>query len=203
MGLRRRTVALVVAIAFPLALVPLVASGEPKPEPKPADKYDPDNIRGISQFMEVAAKGISMYAAKDTTGAIDTFKKAIQLAPRNPYGHYLLAEAYAGTGNLGEAEAAIQQALELNDPKAHLVRSHVLFLAAQIAERQKKWEQAKAAWQAYTEHASKMAADSGAHPTSGVERMKALQRVVDLEKAYAPVRERIAAEKADAGKPKK
>jgi Tfp pilus assembly protein PilF len=144
-----------------------------------------------------------MYAAKDTTGAIDTFKKAIQLAPRNPYGHYLLAEAYAGTGNLGEAEAAIQQAVELHDPKAHLVRAHVLFLAAQIAERQKKWEQAKAGWQAYNEHVAKMGPDSGAHHASGIERMKALQRVVDLDKAYGPVRERIAAEKADAGKPKK
>jgi tetratricopeptide (TPR) repeat protein len=207
MGLRRKTAALMIAIAFPLAFVPLVAFGEPKPEAKGeakgSDKYDPDNVRGISQFMEIASKGISMYGAKDTTGAIDTFKKAIQLAPRNPYGHYLLAEAYAGTGNLGEGEAAIKQALELNEPRAYLVRAHVLFLAATIAERQKKTEEAKTAWQAYAEHASKFPPDSGVHPESGAERMKALQRVVELEKAYAPVRERIAAEKTDGGKPKK
>ena len=74
------------------------------------------------------------------------------------------------------------------------------FLRADIAERQKKWDQAKLAWQAYTEHAAKMGADAGAFPQTGAERLKAIQKVMDLEKAYAPVRERIAAEKADAGK---
>ena len=42
--------------------------------------------------------------------------------------------------------------------------------------------------------------DAGAYPQSGQERVRAIQKVIDLEKQYAPVRERIAAEKADAGK---
>ena len=200
-GIRTRALSLVLALAVPaIALVPVVASGEPKPKDKndKADKYDPENITAISQYMETLAKGNERYAAKDQTGAIDTYKKAIQLSPRNPLGHYLLAEAYLGSGNMGEAEAAIQQAYEA-DAKNGLVRSHVLFLRADIAERQKKWEQAKAAWQAYMEHAAKLG-DAGAYPQTAAERLKAIQKVMELEKAYAGVRERIAAEKADAGK---
>ena len=201
-GIRTRALSVVLAFAVPtIALVPIVANGEPK---KPADKndkadrYDPENITAISQYMETLAKGNERFAAKDQTGAIDTYKKAIQLSPRNPLGHYLLAVAYLAWGNMGEAEAAIQQAYEA-DAKNGLVRSHVLFLRADIAERQKKWEQAKAAWQAYMEHAAKLG-DAGGFPQTAAERLKAIQKVMELEKAYAGVRERIAAEKADAGK---
>ena len=202
-----------IALSIPaVALVPFVASGEPKPKPKPAakhadkndqadksDKYDPDNITAISQYMETIAKGNERFAAKDQTGAVDAYKKAIQLSPKNPLAHYLLAEAYLAAANMGEAEAAIQQAYDA-DSKNALVRAHVLFLRADIAERQKKWEQAKTAWQAYTEHAAKLGPDAGGHPQTGAERVKVIQKIMDLEKAYAGVRERIAAEKADAGK---
>ncbi len=204
-GIRTKAFSVVLAFAVPaIALVPLVASGEPKPKPaaKAADKndkYDPENITAISQYMETIAKGNERFAAKDSTGAIDTYKKAIQLSPKDPLAPYLLAEAYLASGNMGEAEAAIQQAYEA-DTKNALVRSHVLFLRADIAERQKKWEQAKTAWQAYAEHAAKLGADAGGYPQTAAERVKVIQKVMDLEKAYAGVRERIAAEKADAGK---
>jgi tetratricopeptide (TPR) repeat protein len=216
---RSRVFSLLLAVVVPAtALVPLVASGEPKPKSaKPAakeadkgdkgektDKYDPENITAISQYMETIAKGNERFVAKDHTTAIDTYKKAIQLSPRNPLAPLLLAEAYLATGNMGEAEAAIEQAYEA-DSKNAVVRSHVLFLRADINERQKKWEQAKAAWQAYAEYASKMSGDAGAFPQTAAERIKAIQKVVELEKSYVAVRERIAAEKADAGKqaPKK
>jgi tetratricopeptide (TPR) repeat protein len=213
-----RALSLILALAVPvIALVPLVAYGEPKPKPKPvakeaegqgdksgqAEKYDPDNVVAISQYMEAIAKGTERYVAKDHTAAIDTYKKAIQLSPRNPLAHYLLAEAYLAGNNMGEADAAIQQAYEA-DSKNAPIRSHVLFLRAVILERAKKWDEAKLAWQAYTEHAAK-SGDAGAFPQTGGERVKAIQKVLDLDKAYAGVRERIAAEKADAGKsaPKK
>lgn len=214
-GARSKAFSLILAVAVPaIALVPLVASGEPKPKPKSAkpaakeadvaDKHDPDNITAISQYMETVAKGNERFVAKDHTTAIDTYKKAIQLSPRNPLAPLLLTEAYLVTGNLGEAEAAIQQAYEADSKNATL-RGHVLLVRAEVFERQKKWDQAKLAWQAYTEHASKLGADAGAYPQTGAERLKAIQKMLDLDKAYAVVRERIAAEKADAGKsaPKK
>jgi tetratricopeptide (TPR) repeat protein len=209
-GARSRVFSLILAVVVPSTmLVPLAALGEPRSKPaKPAakeaagdkaEKYDPDNITGISQYMETVVSGNERFAAKDHTGAIDTYKKAIQLNPRSPLAYLLLTEVYLATGNTGEAEAAIQQAYDADAKNAQL-RSHVLFLRADVSERQKKWDQAKVAWQAYTEHAAKLGGDAGAFPQSGAERLKAIQKVIDMEKPYAAVRERIAAEKADAGK---
>ena len=187
------------------------ASGASVPKPKAApdagDRYDPENITSLSQFMETVGKGNALYAAKDYPGAIDTFKKAVQLNPRHPLGPYLLGEAYLATANLGEAEAAFKAAEELNDPKQPLVRSHVLFALADCYEREHKWEAARTAWQAYSEHAAKLGPDGGAHPQSGAARIKAVDEALKQDTAYEIVRQRIAAEKpgagaaGDAGKP--
>lgn len=208
-----------IGLGLALGLVPSDAAGQKADAPaaaKPAAKKspdageaknDPENVTAISQFMEIAVKGTEKYAAKDFTGAVDTFKQAIQTNPKHPLGPYLLGEAYLALNNLGEAEAAFKAAEELNDPKQPLVRSHVLFAVADCYERQKKWEQARAAWQAYAEHAAKLGADAGAHPASGAARLEAIDDYLKLDKAYAVVRQRIADEKADAGpdagKPKK
>lgn len=204
------------SLALGVALVAGDAAGQkpasstaPAAKPKAAqsdggvasDRYDPDNITGISQFMETAVKGTEKYNAKDYPGAVDLFKKAIQLNPRQPLGPYLLGETYLAMANLGEAEAAFKTAEDLNDPKQPLVRSHVLFALADCYEREKKWEEARTAWQAYSDHAAKLGPDGGAFPQSGAARIKAIDDMLKQDKAYEIVRQRIAAEKADAGGP--
>src|SRR5437764_1288701 len=104
-----------------VALAPLVAEGQkPKPPPR-ADggdgRYDPENLTAISQHMETIVKGNERFLAKDVNGAIDLYKKAIQLNPRHPLGPYLLGEAYLAQDNLAEAEASFRQAADLNDPR--------------------------------------------------------------------------------------
>jgi tetratricopeptide (TPR) repeat protein len=211
---RLRALALALGIgslSLGLALISVDAAGQ-KPAPaKGAGKaaapapdggeprFDPDNVIAISEFMDTLVKGNAKYAAKDYPGAIDLYRKAMQQNPKHPLGPYLLGEGHLAMGNLGEAEAAFKAAEELNDPKAPLVRSRVLFCVADVYERQKKWEQAKTAWQAYTEHANKLGADGGGHPASGTARIKAVDDWVKLDKSYEIVRQRIAAEKADAG----
>ena len=196
------------AMMLGVALLPGEAAGQ-KPSPgKPApqqpdagERHDPENVTALSQLMETLGKGTERYMAKDYPGAIDVYKKAIQLNPRHPLGPYLLGEAYLATNNLGEAEAAFKAAEELNDPKLQLVRSHVLFAVADVYERQKKWEQARAAWQVYTEHTSRLGPDGGGHAQSGAARMKAIDDWLKLDKQYEVVRQRIAAERSDAGAP--
>ena len=204
---RWKAVPLLVALAFPaLALAPLAAAGEPRGKAsasdaggQPAEKYDPDNVTAISQYMETIVKATALFQSKNRTGAVDTYRMAIQLNPRHPLAHLMLAQAYVSMGNLGEADAAIAQAFDTETKDARL-RSHVLFVRADLFERQQKWDQAKVAWQAYMEHAAKFA-DAGAFPQSGAERLKALEKVAEQDKAYVAVRERIAAEKAAAPKP--
>ncbi len=168
-----------------------------------AERYDPENVTGISQSMETLVKGNERYLAKDYPAAIDLYRKAIQLNPRSPLGPYLLGEGHLAAGNLGEAEASFKTAEELSDAKNPALRSRVLFVVADVYERQKKLPQAKAAWQTYAEHAARFA-DAGtfAHPASGAARLEAVSAMLQLEAQYVDVRARIAAEKeaaADAG----
>ena len=210
---RFRVLAVVVgatSIAVGLGLAPSDAAGDPpRPSapqarrsasaPDAGEKHDPENVTSLSPFMVLVGKGNELYAAKEFAGAIDVYKKAIQLSPKNPLGPYLLGEGYLATNSLSEAEAAFKAAAEINDAKTPPpIRSHVLFAVADCYEREKKWEQARVAWQTYTDHAAKLGADSGAHPLSGVARLKALDDWLTLEKQSEQVRQRIAAEKADA-----
>jgi tetratricopeptide (TPR) repeat protein len=206
----------VASLSVGIALLPLEAAGDapklsaaqpasvrkPKGPLDGGEKHDPDNITSLSPFMELIGRGNEKYAAKEYAAAIDIYKQAIQLNPRNPLGPYVLGEAHLAMNNLAEAEAAFKAAEQINDAKTPpLVRSHVLFAVADVYEREKKWEQSRAAWQIYTEHAAKLGPDGGAHPLTGVARLKALDDWLKLEKQSELVRQRIAAEKSDAAPP--
>ncbi|MBS2016569.1 MAG: tetratricopeptide repeat protein [Deltaproteobacteria bacterium] len=209
-GVRARALAVLIALAAPAVLLHTLASADaPRAKPKAAAsaeaKYDPDNVTALSQAMETVLEGNKKYLAKDFQGALDAYKKALVLNPRMALAHYLAGETYLALANFGEAEAAFKAAEEVTNAKEPLVRSHVLFALADCYEREKKWEDARKAWQVYAEHAAKLGAEGGAHPQTGAARLKAIDDWIALDKKYEIVRQRIAAEKdggaaaADAG----
>lgn len=153
---------------------------------------DPNNITGISRWMELCVEGNGKYMARDFPGAIGSYRNAVQLAPKNPFPHYLLAEAQLASGNMSEAEASLKQAELLSDKRDALLRAKILFVLADLRERQHKWEEAKAGWQLYTEWAIGQV-DGGSYPLSASARVKAIDEVIKLDKATQVVRERIAA----------
>ena len=63
-----------------------------------------------------------------------------------------------------------------------------------VKERLKRWDEAKAAWQAYSDYVAKHTG-AGFAPSSA-SRIQAIDDMLKQEKAYVAVRERIAAEKA-------
>jgi tetratricopeptide (TPR) repeat protein len=198
--MRARSVIFLVASGLALGgVIPLaLAGGDAKPVSKGAasdDKYDPDNRTHISKFMETAVEGNAKLVSRDFPGAIELYRKAIQLQPMNPLGHYLLGEAQSESGNLAEAEASWTQADNVGD-KDPKVKVRVLFCLADLKERQKKWDDAKAAWQRYlafiTAHPG-----SGGMASSGDARILAIDEAQKQDKAYEIVRQRIAAEAKD------
>lgn len=204
--MKRALFALLIMMSVPaVAAVSLAAPQEKKQD----ERHDPENVIAISQYVETLAKGAEYFKKGDHNAAIDSFKKAIPLAPKNPLAHLLLGEAYLAKNNLPEAEAAFlaaQEASTTRSGKEQVLRSHVLFAVADVYERQKKWNEARAAWASYNEHAAKLSPDSGAYPFTGIARKEAVEKAIEREKVYAAVRERIAAEKskaADAGPSKK
>ncbi len=183
-----------------IALAPQDASADSKPAGKDGgaamsadDKYDPNNVTHISQFMETCVQGNAKFVSRDFPGAIELYRKAIQLQPTNPIGHYLLGEAQSASGNLTEAEASWTNADNLGD-KVPNVKVKLLFVLADLKERQKKWDDAKAGWQRYKEYATSHA-DAGGAPASADARIQAIDEMLKQDKAYDVVRQRIAAEK--------
>ena len=182
-------------VAFALA-VPAAVAGAPAGAPSAAPR-DANNVRGISEAMEAIASGAAKYEAKDYPGAVELFRKATKLAPRNALAFYCLGAAQLASGSAGEAEVSFKKADEVGDATPN-VKAKALFALADLAERAKKWDDAKAAWQRYTEYANKH--DAGAFPQTGTSRVTAIDDMLKQDKAYEIVRQRIAAEKAgDAG----
>lgn len=204
-------------LALPLlALAPVVfaqAGGKPPP-PKPAAPakgadagpvHDPQNRVAMSQAMAAVVKGIAKHRDKDHAGAAAEFERAMTLNPKMILAPYLLAETHLAAGKLAEAGAALEKAEALSSASDPGMRGRVLFLKADLLERQKKWPEARAAWQAYGEHAAKFA-DAGAFPATAEERIKAIDKAMAQDKAYEIVRQRIEEEKdggADASRPRK
>jgi tetratricopeptide (TPR) repeat protein len=179
------------------AAKPDAAAAAPPPAPQGEKRTDPDNKTGISKFMETCVQGNGKYLARDFPAAIDLYRQAIQLQPKNPLGPYLLGEAQLAAGNVGEAEASFTQASNVADDRNRGLRAKILFCLADVKERQKKWDEAKTNWKSYVDYAQKV--DGGAFPASGTARIQAIDDMLKQDKAYEIVRQRIAAEK-DSGK---
>jgi tetratricopeptide (TPR) repeat protein len=203
---RRRTAASVLSLtAFALGAAMLTLdettiAEAAKPEAAATQgekRSDADNRTGLSKFMEICIQGNGKYLAREFPAAIDLYRQAIQLQPKNPLGPYLLGEAQLAAGNVGEAEASFTQASNVADDRNRGLRAKILFCLADVKERQKKWDEAKATWKSYVDYAQKV--DGGAFPTSGTARIQAIEDMLKQDKAYDIVRQRIAAEK-DGGK---
>jgi hypothetical protein len=163
-----------------------------------APRHDPDNKTGIAQWMEKCVEGNKRFLSKDIPGALDLYREAIQLAPKQPIPKYLFAEGQIGAGNLVEAEQALKDAEAVSSEKDPVTRGKILFLSADVLERAKKWSDAKTAWSAYADFASKHG-DAGVAPTTPPARVQAIDDMLKQDKAYEVVRQRIADEGKDAG----
>lgn len=161
--------------------------------------HDPNNITGLSEAVEIVSQGNKKFEDKDVQGAIDAYRRAIALAPKNPLGHYFLGVGLLAAGNPQEAEISFNQAVSVGESNPG-VKARALFALADLKERQKKWEEAKAAWQTYADYVTKHS-DAG-YAESGQTKMLAVDEMLKQDKAYDVVRERIAADK-DSGAAKK
>lgn len=148
-----------------------------------------------SKFTDAVSRANAKFISRDFAGAVPLYREAIQLEPHNPLGHYLLGEAESALGNLPEAEASWTQADNLAD-KDPGTKTKALFCLAALKERQKKWDDAKAAWAKYKQFVTAHP-DAGGAPGSADARIEAIDTAEKQDKAYEVVRQRIAAEKKD------
>ncbi|MCC6216306.1 MAG: tetratricopeptide repeat protein [Polyangiaceae bacterium] len=181
--------------AFALVLVSSVASAQPKDD---GVRRDPKGLKGISPFWEHVKKGDSAYIARDFEGAIAAYRQAIAEEPQNAMGHYRIGEAHLKKGDLPEAEAAWVAGLRFVGGDAAL-KAKLLFVLADLRERQKAHDDAVDRWTAYATHVQEKPESKG-YPATAEERKK---RVADWKKMLEEakvVKERIAKRVEEASK---
>jgi len=180
------------AVAPLLVLIALPAFAAPPKKPAPAAAApapeDPQ-IAVHKQFLETIKSGSAKYTAKDIPGSIADFQKATQLEPRNPLGYYFLGEVHLGNNDLGQAESAWLHASQVSAEGSPGLKAKIFFVIADLRERQKRWDDAKAAWEQYTEVSSKLT--DAAYPKVGPERIGMIDAMQKQDKAYEVVRQRI------------
>jgi tetratricopeptide (TPR) repeat protein len=169
---------------------PSSSSAHPPSSDAGAMRRDPDNRTGLAEWMSRCIDGNAKYLAHDIPGAIDMYRQAIQLAPKRPLPHYLLGEAELGAANLAEAELALNDAEGLADDRYVNVRGKVLFVLADLKERERKWSDAKEAWTKYADYAAKHT-DAGLAPATPPARIQAIDDMLKQDAAYEVVRQRI------------
>lgn len=161
-------------------------------------RRDPKGVRGISPFWEAIKKGDDAFAARDHAGAKNQYQEAIRSQPQHPMGHYRMGEVELTGGNLKGAEESWQSALRFAGGEPTL-KAKVLFVLADVKERQRALDEARNGWNAY-EGFAKVATDAKTYPATPPERLKRIEDVKKLEVEYAPVKERIALRLAEADK---
>jgi tetratricopeptide (TPR) repeat protein len=179
-----------VAVAVVLFSTQAFAEGGGKGDSKKGGDGSSSSESG-GGFKDAVAQGTTKYAARDFPGAVASFQKAIEADPKNPLGHYFLGEAQLAAGNMTEAEAAWNRASLAAAEKDPALRAKILFVLADLKERQHKWDDARAAWQVYLDWATKYPNSNG-FPGSGQSRQKSIDTMQQQDKAYAVVRQRIA-----------
>jgi tetratricopeptide (TPR) repeat protein len=191
----RARFALTALVTAALALGSLLAIADPKGK---EILRDPDNKKGISPYMEMVVKGNAAFMARDIPGAITTFQDAIKLKPEEMLAFYRLGEAELEAGKIDDADKTWESALSKKCSQGceapmspDTLKAKVLFNIASLRERQQKWDVAKDAWQSY---AAFLQGNPKAHgfPATAAERIKQIDRRVQLEVDYGKVKQRIA-----------
>jgi tetratricopeptide (TPR) repeat protein len=141
------------------------------------------------QYVDAVTKGDKAFVAGDVNGAIAAFQEAIKVDASQALAFYRLGEAQLRAGKLDDADQAWQTALGKTGTAE--LNAKVLFVIADLRERQGKWQAAKEAWIAYEKFLDGHAKVHG-YRGSATERKKQIDRRVKDEKDYGPVKERIA-----------
>ena len=175
------------AAPAPAPAAPPAAATAPKAPSAPANNTGKKYPRG--PFGDALNKGDAAYTARDFESAIKAYREAIAKESQNPLGHYRLGEAQLAKGDLNEAELSWQAGLRFAG-KDEKLRAKLLFVLADLRERQKNYDEATGRWKEYEKHAQSQPT-AKAFPATATERQKRITDWKQISADSAAVKERI------------
>lgn len=144
---------------------------------------------GPSPYSASVQKGDSAYIARDYDGAIAAYREEIEKNPNGALAHYRTGEAELAKGDLDEAEKSWQTALRFVG-KDERLKSKILFVLADLKERQKAYDDAVTRWKDYQQHAEANK-DANGYPATAIERIKRVEQWKKISSDAAEVKARI------------
>ncbi len=154
---------------------------------KPATKPAP--APALASPADALSKGDSAYVARDLDGALAAYREGLGSDPKNAALHYRVGQVHVAKGELKEAETAYLESLR-NATNDGPLRAKLLFVIADLRERQKDHDAATGAWTKY-EGLAKRAPNGTLPPQTAQERKKRISDYKKLVADYAAVRARI------------
>jgi predicted TPR repeat methyltransferase len=146
-------------------------------------------------------KGDGAYLARDFDGAIAAYREEIQKNQSAPLGYYRLGEAELAKGNFDAAEKAWQSGLAVVG-KDEAMKRKLLFVLADLKERQKAYDEAVERWKAYAANAQAQPT-AKSYPATAAERIKRADEWRKISADAAEVKARIEKRLQETGETKK
>lgn len=142
-------------------------------------------------------RGHRAYLARDFDTAIAAYREAAMSTPPPPIAHYFIACAQLAKNQWGEAAESFRTASRLAGDTDAALRAKALFGIALTLEVQGQLPQAREAWLEYKTWCTTHASVPG-FPTTADAHVAAIDKVTQLDRRYADVRQRIADRAAQA-----
>jgi tetratricopeptide (TPR) repeat protein len=152
-------------------------------------RRDPKGKQGLSPFWEAVRRGDAAALARDYVKAKQAYQEAITFEPKRAIAHYRIGQVEVLAGKLSDAETAYNDALRFVDSEPTL-HAHLLFVLADLKERQEQRDAALKAWQAYADYLKSESRAKG-YPATAEERQKRILRYNELVVECKGVKERV------------
>ena len=156
---------------------------------QPVLRRDPAGKTGISPSWEAIKRGDDATMAHNLESAIHEYQSAIEAKPQNAVAHYRLACAYIAKGDFKQAHESLDSALRFAQTDVQTA-AKVMFVKADLKEREHDYPAALEAWKAYTNFV-KSSAGIKAFPASGESRESKVAQIIKLNESSAKVKQRI------------
>jgi tetratricopeptide (TPR) repeat protein len=152
-------------------------------------RRDPKGIKGVSPLVELMRRGDDAAVARDYEKAKTTYQEALTMVPKTAILYFRIGQIETMAGKLSEAETAYTDALRYadNDPTLH---AQLLFVLADLKERQLQRDAALKAWQAYADFLKSEPKAKG-YLATAEERQKRLLRYNELVVESKGVKDRV------------
>ena len=174
------------------------APAEPATPPAPA--LEPGMSTNTPAAWLAIQRGHRAFLARDFDTALAAYREAAMATPPVPIAHYFIGAAQHAKGQLDEALESFRTVARLAGDSDPALKAKALMNIAWILEEKQDLAGAREAWLEYRTWCTTHASIAG-FPQTADERVAAIEKIQQLDQAYAAVRQRIADRAAQAQNP--